>query len=460
MTETASAPPATDIDAGAVRAEVESFCDEKWDPALEVGQWWRLLAGAGYSHPMLPVPAGGRGYGQDQAALVSLVLAERAVLGPPGGLGRMLAAPTIAIHGTPEQIERFVPEILDGRVGWCQLFSEPNAGSDLASLQCRAERDGDEWVISGQKVWTSGGQVADKGMLLARTDPDLPKHGGISWFAFDMDQPQVEVRPLTEMTGRALFNEVFIDEARVADSALIGGLNNGWRVGNTTLMVERASLGSSGRKPPELIPGPKGGVLTRRVGDFVTRSMDDFDGVPSLGIDLWWWLVDLARKNGTVVSRVLRDDLMRLYTLIEINRLSIQRAKAGGRARAARERSEQGAGDRGRAQHRQAHHERAEPVVPRHRPAGRRRRRDADGRLRQPERRPPRRAGAVLARTLHLRRHRPGAAQHHRRAGARAAQGAGPAPRHSFQRSSQELGPDPPKGATGRSSPYHQQEHQ
>ena len=349
MTETASAPPATDIDAGAVRAEVESFCDENWDPALEVGQWWRLLAGAGYSHPMLPVPAGGRGYGQDQAALVSLVLAERAVLGPPGGLGRMLAAPTIAIHGTPEQIERFVPEILDGRVGWCQLFSEPNAGSDLASLQCRAERDGDEWVISGQKVWTSGGQVADKGMLLARTDPDLPKHGGISWFAFDMDQPGVEVRPLTEMTGRALFNEVFIDEARVADSALIGGLNNGWRVGNTTLMVERASLGSSGRKPPELIPGPKGGVLTRRVGDFVTRSMDDFDGVPSLGIDLWWWLVDLARKNGTVVSRVLRDDLMRLYTLIEINRLSIQRAKAGGRARAARERSEQGAGDRASA---------------------------------------------------------------------------------------------------------------
>ena len=335
MTETASAPPATDIDADTVRAEVETFCDQNWDPDLTVEQWWRLLAGTGYSHPMLPVPAGGRGYGQDQAALVSLVLADRGMLGPPGGLGRMLAAPTIAIHGTPEQIERFVPEILDGRVGWCQLFSEPNAGSDLASLQCRAERDGDEWVISGQKVWTSGGQVADKGMLLARTDPDLPKHAGISWFAFDMDQPQVEVRPLTEMTGRALFNEVFIDEARVADSALIGGLNNGWRVGNTTLMVERASLGASGRKPPELIPGPKGGVLGRRAGDFVARSMQALDGVPPLDIDLWWWLVDLARKNGTVASRVLRDDLMRLYGLIEINRLSIQRAKAGGSASAA-----------------------------------------------------------------------------------------------------------------------------
>jgi alkylation response protein AidB-like acyl-CoA dehydrogenase len=328
MTDTA--PPPAEVDAATVRGRVEAFCDEHWDPDATVEQWWRLLAEAGYSHPMLPQAAGGLGYGQDQAALVSLVLAERNVLGPPGGLGRMLAAPTIAIHGTPEQIERYVGEILDGRVGWCQLFSEPNAGSDLASLQCRAERDGDEWVITGQKVWTSGGQVADKGMLLARTDPDLPKHAGISWFAFDMDQPGVEVRPLTEMTGRALFNEVFIDEARVADSALIGGLNNGWRVGNTTLMVERASLGSSGRKPPEAFPGPKGGALHLRAGGFVRQSgASSMSGVPPLGIDMWWWLVDLARKNGTVTSRVLRDDLMRLYGLIEINRLSIQRAKAG-----------------------------------------------------------------------------------------------------------------------------------
>ncbi len=335
MTDTASAPPAAEVDAAAVRAEVEAFCDEHWDPDATVEQWWRHLAGAGYAHPMLPAGAGGLGYGQDQAALVSLVLAERNVLGPPGGLGRMLAAPTIAIHGTPEQVERYVGEILDGRVGWCQLFSEPNAGSDLASLQCRAERDGDEWVITGQKVWTSGGQVADRGMLLARTDPDLPKHAGISWFAFDMDQPGVEVRPLTEMTGRALFNEVFIDEARVAGSALIGGLNNGWRVGNTTLMVERASLGSSGRKPPELIPGPKGGVLGERAGNFVARPMEALGGVPPLGIDMWWWLVDLARKNGSVTSKVLRDDLMRLYGLIEINRLSIQRAKSGSTSAAA-----------------------------------------------------------------------------------------------------------------------------
>ena len=336
MTAAAPAPAAPDIDAGTVRARVEAFCDQNWDPDLAVRQWWRRLAGAGYSHPMLPESAGGLGCSPDQSALVSLILVERGVLGPPGGLGRMLAAPTIAIHGTPEQVDRFVPEILDGRVGWCQLFSEPNAGSDLASLQCRAERDGDEWVITGQKVWTSGGQVADMGMLLARTDPDQPKHAGISWFAFDMDQPGVEVRPLTEMTGRALFNEVFIDGARVADSALIGGLNNGWRVGNTTLTVERATLGSSGRKPPELIPGPKGGVLDALVGHFVDRTgAANMSGVPPLGIDMWWRLIDIARKNGSIAGRVLRNDLMRLYGMIEINRLSIQRAKGGASSAAA-----------------------------------------------------------------------------------------------------------------------------
>ena len=116
---------------------------------------------------MLPENAGGLGYGSDLAAVVSSVLAERKVLGPPTGLGRMLAAPTIATHGSQDQIDRLIPPILDGSVGWCQLFSEPNAGSDLAGLQCKAEKDGDEWIITGRKVWTSGGQVADWGMLLA-----------------------------------------------------------------------------------------------------------------------------------------------------------------------------------------------------------------------------------------------------------------------------------------------------
>lgn len=329
LTATATKTDPASLTAADIRAEVGAFCDEHWDPDLEVGEWWAILADSGYASPMLPANAYGLGYGRDQAAVVSQVLAERQVLGPPTGLGRMLAAPTVAIHGSQRQIDRFVPGTLRGAVGWCQLFSEPNAGSDLASIQCRAERDGDEWVVTGQKVWTSGGQVADLGMLLARTNPDIRKHAGISWFAFSMDQPGVEVRPLREMTGRALFNEVFIDEARVGHDSLIGGLNNGWRVANTTLMVERASLGSSGREPVGALPGPKGRMLHRRAGD-LTRLSGGESGVPSLGMELWRRLARMAQRNGRLSSRVLRDDMMRLYSLIEINRLSIQRAKAGG----------------------------------------------------------------------------------------------------------------------------------
>ena len=320
----ASADP--DTTAEQLRADVEAFVDENWIPDLTVGEWWKVLSAARFASPSLPESAGGRDFGRALAAVVSSVLAERQVLGPPTGLGRMLAAPTIAAHGSADQIGRFIPKILDGSVGWCQLFSEPNAGSDLAGLQCRADRDGDEWIISGQKVWTSGGQVADWGMLLARTDPDAPKHKGISWFAFEMDQPGVEVRPLREMTGRALFNEVFIDEARVADANIIGGANNGWAVANATLMFERASLGSAGRQPAGAVPGSKGKALNRPATDFSEKLPSD-GGVPGLGSDLWWRYVELARKNGRIQDAVLRDELMQLYSLIEINRASVLRAR-------------------------------------------------------------------------------------------------------------------------------------
>ncbi|MDH3753433.1 MAG: acyl-CoA dehydrogenase family protein [Acidimicrobiia bacterium] len=314
--------------AGEVRTELEAWLDENWDPSLTAGEWWRLLSEAGWADPSLPENAGGRDFGRDQVQAWSVTLAERGVLGPPSGLGRMLAAPTIATHGTQEQIDRYLPSILDGRHAWCQLFSEPGAGSDLAGLQCRAERDGDEWVVTGQKVWTSGGQIAQYGMLIARTDPDAPKHQGISYFAIDMDQPGIDIRPLREMTGRALFNEVFLDEARVADADLIGGLGNGWRVANTTLAFERAGLGSAGRSPASATPGPIAGALGRTVTDFLGKPSEG--GVPRLGSDMWQWFVELARKQGRGDDVVLRDRLAGLYTLIEVNRLSGLRAKAGG----------------------------------------------------------------------------------------------------------------------------------
>ena len=318
--------PENDLSVEEIRAEVEAWLDENWDESLSVGEWWDRLGPSGYAHPMLGTNAYGKGYSQAQAAAVMATMADREVMGPPTGLGRMLAAPTIATHGTQEQIDQFLPSIMDGSVGWCQLFSEPGAGSDLAGLTCKAERDGDEWIITGQKVWTSGGQIADMGMLIARTDPNAPKHKGITYFAFDMDQPGVTVRPLTEMTGRALFNEVFIDEARVPHANIIGEENMGWSVANTTLMFERASLGSAGKSPASAAGSGIRSVRDQPVTKFNKRTAGE-GGVPPLGIGLWQYLVDAAEKAGKNTDPVLRQELIKLWSIIEVNRLSIQRAK-------------------------------------------------------------------------------------------------------------------------------------
>lgn len=311
-----------------VRAEATAWAREQWDPALPVGEWWQRLAAAGYASPMLPADLGGRGYTRDLAMAVSAGLAEVGVVGPPTGLGLMLAAPTIAVHGSDEQKATLIPRILDGTDAWCQLFSEPGAGSDLAGLQTKAIRDGDEFVITGQKVWTSGGQIADKGMLLARTDPDAPKHKGITYFAFDMNQPGVEVRPLREMTGRAMFNEVFIDEARVSVADVIGGLNNGWAVANTTLMVERASIGSGGAAGLGVaFPGSKTGHRARPAGEFVKERSSTSAG--AFGPSTLTRFIALARQQGRLDDPVIRQGLAELHTLTTLNRWNVLRARSG-----------------------------------------------------------------------------------------------------------------------------------
>ena len=159
------------------------------------------------------------------------------------GIGLGMVAPTIQDHATPEVAAEVLPKMYRGDIVGCQLFSEPGAGSDLASLQTRAERDGDEWVITGQKVWTSGAHYSDIGEVICRTDPTMPKHRGLTGFVIDMHAPGVEVRPLRQMTGGANFNEVFFNEARVPDTHRLGDVNDGWRVALTTLMNERASIG-------------------------------------------------------------------------------------------------------------------------------------------------------------------------------------------------------------------------
>jgi alkylation response protein AidB-like acyl-CoA dehydrogenase len=312
--------------------ELDAWLKAQWDPDLTVGEWWERLGLAGWAAPSLPEGAYGRGLSRSDSVSVTQRINAFGALGPPAGLGLLLAAPTIAAHGTQEQIETYVKGIVTGRHAWCQLFSEPGAGSDLAGLQARAVRDGDEWVVNGQKVWTSSGQYADYGMLLARTNPEVPKHQGISWFAFHMLQDGVEVRPLREMTGRALFNEVFMTDARVRDDALIGGADHGWAVANTTLMNERAGLGSGGGSPVGggALPGTVAGHLERRVGDLV-RAPGESSGEASVframsgAADL---LRKLAADNGKSSDPLVRQDLVRLHTLGELGRMNGLRVKA------------------------------------------------------------------------------------------------------------------------------------
>jgi alkylation response protein AidB-like acyl-CoA dehydrogenase len=297
---------------------------------MTVGDWWQRLAGARLANPMLPEPWG-RAWSRDQAATLAQAMTRRRVLGPPAGIGMVLAVPTLLAHGSPELVERFVPSILDGRHGWCQLFSEPGAGSDLAGLQTRAVRDGDEWIITGQKVWTSGGQWADYGILVARSDPDQPKHRGISYFAFPMRQPGVEVRPLREMTGRAMFNEVFIDEARVPHADMIGDLNDGWKVANTTLMVERAGIGGATVAAPSgAIAGTVAGHLDQRAGDHATQRAAMAGG--GVGHARVRQMVDLARQHGRLDDPTVRQGIARLYSLVEITGWHLGRMKTGNAA--------------------------------------------------------------------------------------------------------------------------------
>ncbi|MGY1810049.1 acyl-CoA dehydrogenase family protein [Blastococcus sp. SYSU D00669] len=209
--------------------------------------WFALLGDSGLATPSWPREHGGLGLSADAAGAVSDVLLRySADHDAPAFIGRGLTAPTILQHGTEEQKRRHLPGIRRGEVQWCQLFSEPGAGSDLAALATRAERQEDgTWRVNGQKVWNSYAHFADWGILMARTDPTLPKHRGISYFLVDMRTPGVQPRPLRQMNGDAEFNEVFLDDVVLPEDALLGGLNNGWAVGISTLMQERNGL--SGR---------------------------------------------------------------------------------------------------------------------------------------------------------------------------------------------------------------------
>jgi alkylation response protein AidB-like acyl-CoA dehydrogenase len=205
--------------------------------------WQRKLNEGGWAGVHWPTEYGGRGASLMETAIFFEEMGKAKAPLPANVLGLLLAGPTIMIWGSDEQKERYLQPILSADEIWCQGFSEPDAGSDLAALKTRAVKDGDDWVVTGQKVWTSGAQYSKWCMLVARTDQDAPKHKGLTYFLMDMDQPGVEVVPLRQITGDPEFNELFIEEARIPGENVLGGVGNGWKVALTTLMNERAGLG-------------------------------------------------------------------------------------------------------------------------------------------------------------------------------------------------------------------------
>jgi alkylation response protein AidB-like acyl-CoA dehydrogenase len=268
-------------------------------PRADYEAWYPTFAASGLVAASWPVAYGGLGLRPRQASTAESVLAPYN-LGRLNPLGLNNTAPALFAHGTEEQRLRFLPPIVANTQRWCQLFSEPGAGSDLASLATRAERDGDEWILTGQKVWTTWAHVSDFAICLARTDPSAPKRKGITYFLVDLSSPGVDVRPLRHLGGEIDFDEVFLDEVRVPDFHRVGAAGDGWRVAGATLAGERQMVAGSG----------SGGV----------------DRIGGGGIQ---GIIDRAAATGRMADPLVRQDLMRLYSQERIRAWTNQRVRAG-----------------------------------------------------------------------------------------------------------------------------------
>ena len=282
-----------------VRAEVRQWLAENWEPGMDRATWAQRVFDAGWAAPSWEPQWGGRGLTDTESRSVA---AEFADVGARGtGMDRSdLLACTIHDLGNDEQKQRLIPPSVRGETRWCLLYSEPGAGSDLAGLRTRAERDGDEWIVNGQKVWTSFATKADYGLLIARTDWDVPKHKGISFFIFPMRQPGVEIRPIHQITGESEFNEVFITDARVPHANLIGEPGDGWSVLQLALAYERRLMGDVAR---------------------TARSSGEFEASKNN-------IIDMARAAGKLSDSYVRQEIARVEEYAAVNRWNTRRAKA------------------------------------------------------------------------------------------------------------------------------------
>jgi alkylation response protein AidB-like acyl-CoA dehydrogenase len=311
-----------------VREEVRAWFEENWDPERLLGEWWKLLAESGWGFPHYPKEWFGRGLPPHVAKVVDEERRAVGAYGPPHGIATMMVAPLLLELGREEQKRRWIPGIVHGTDIWCQLFSEPGAGSDLAAVQTKAVRDGEQWVVNGQKVWTSGGHYAKRAILVARTDPSVPKHRGLSFFVIEMDQPGVEPRPLVQMTGDAEFNEVFLTDAVVPAEDLIGEVNHGWAVALRLLSYERSSL------DPEAEPGIQHELdLNQPAGRYASGELNDGTrGWMPQGAEAWTLLRELLHETGRASDPRARQHAAQIYSFMQTARLSSLRTAAAAAA--------------------------------------------------------------------------------------------------------------------------------
>ena len=292
-------PPDAEQFRGEIRAWLEENLPEGWfDDGFEMTseerrkfheEWTQKLFDGGWICASWPKEYGGKGLTTMQTVVLNEEFARAGAPLRADFFGDTLVGPTILQWGSEEQKQEFLPKILGGEMRWCQGFSEPNSGSDLASLKTSAVLDGDEWVINGQKVWTTGGHHADYCFLLTRTDPDAPKHQGISYLLVPMRQPGVEVRGITQPDGTAEFCEVFFDDARCPKDNVVGGVNNGWKVANSTLAFERGQSATTGYR----------------------RFAEEYRQ-----------MVEAATANGAIDDPIIRQRLARYWTKIQILRFN------------------------------------------------------------------------------------------------------------------------------------------
>jgi alkylation response protein AidB-like acyl-CoA dehydrogenase len=316
-------------------SDIEAWIHANWDDSLTLSDWWRSLADAGLAMPSWPAGLGGTGSSPADSRRITAALGSAGVIGSPTGNAVAMGVPTVLEHGSEEQKNRFVPPVARGEESWCQLFSEPGAGSDLASLTTGGVADGDDFVVSGQKVWNSNADTSDWGMLLFRSNPDVPRHGGITFALIDMDQPGIEVRPLQQMNGDADFCEVFFTEARVRAQDVIGGLGDGWNVARTTLAHERANTAAGRSRGLILVAaGERAGNLHRPVKDLVAaaRATESSARARRELLLSSRSMIKLAQDTGLSEDPLTRQQLADYYAHSEVYRLTNQRSRANAKA--------------------------------------------------------------------------------------------------------------------------------